>query len=159
MFCRFLLSKNKIKPTVTIDNQLLCMIDTGAEFPVWCHEETLLKEQYPEAAACGATWISGFGGKGSPVKVFQIPDFKFGSFTYTRLLVAVCPEIYLGVDFVFAITMFTKMNITLKYAQQPGMIEFESDRDTFGFGAKTNASGLITEVFCLSQEEWTDINS
>ena len=52
------LSNKSAKPVFTVitsaDRQMKCMLDTGADMPVWCGSEGLLKIVFPKAELiCG----------------------------------------------------------------------------------------------------------
>ena len=46
----------------TGDSTIRCLVDTGAEIPVWCFDKDLLKSVFPDCESTTfATYISGFG--------------------------------------------------------------------------------------------------
>jgi len=63
--------------TATPSNkQIKCMLDTGADMPVWCGSEGLLKIVFPQAERTDKKFLlSGFGRKPEVVDIYKIPEF------------------------------------------------------------------------------------
>ena len=58
-------SAKSVFTTITsADKQIKCMLDTGADMPVWCGSEGLLKIVFPKAQLADKKFLlSGFGRK------------------------------------------------------------------------------------------------
>ena len=74
------LSNKRIKPiftTITPANkQIKCLLDTGADMPVWCGSEGLLKIVFPKVELIDKKFLlGGFGRKAEMVDVYKISKF------------------------------------------------------------------------------------
>lgn len=108
--------KTTIIHNVMKDSYLVCLVDTGAMFPVWCSTESELLNIYPNAIRLNAiSFISGFGQGKEKVSLYKIPDFKLCDGTntihYINLIVALLNKDF-TFDMVLSYTMFNKMNIS-----------------------------------------------
>ena len=71
------LSNKSAKPVFTTktptDRQIKCMLDTGADMPVWCRSEGLLKIVFPKVKLIDKKFLlSGFGRKPEMVGVIIV---------------------------------------------------------------------------------------
>jgi hypothetical protein len=117
------------KPIIkNMGNQLkpYCLIDTGANTPVWCRGEKDLKEYYPDCIKMDAIFIvSGFGTGKEIASVYKIPQFKLSDgkaqIVYNDMLIAVIKR-----DFAFhmivSYTMLNKFNIGINTFSNKNMI-------------------------------------
>ena len=57
----------------TGDSIIRCLVDTGAEIPVWCFDADLLKSVFPDCEPTAfATFISGFGKGRTYADIYKI---------------------------------------------------------------------------------------
>jgi hypothetical protein len=109
------------KPIIkNIDGELnpLCLIDTGANTPVWCRGEADLKEYYPDCVKENSVFIiSGFGTGIEIADVYKIPDFVLSDgknkIYYKDLLIAVINRDF-SFHMIISYTMLNKMNISIE---------------------------------------------
>lgn len=108
------------------DNEIDCLIDTGARVPVWCSGEQLLKVYYPKCNKQDAIFIlRGFGNGYEVANVYLIPEFILSdgknSIHYSNMLIAVTERDY-SFDFILSYNMFHKMNISIDtFTNEKGM--------------------------------------
>lgn len=115
------LNKNKACPVFlqkVNDNQLVFMMDTGANIPVWCSGIAKLKYVYKNCKDTGFfADLNGFGGKGERCKIFEIPHFALTDnktvLYYDKIFVAVTERRIFQYDLILSNTMFYKMNLSL----------------------------------------------
>ena len=74
------LSNKSTKPVFTTitpaNKQIKCLFDTGADMPVWCGSEGLLKIVFPKVELMNKKFLlGGFGRKAEIVDVYKIPEF------------------------------------------------------------------------------------
>ena len=97
---------------------VMALLDTGAETPVWCTGDKKFQIVYPKARKLEwQTEIHGFGGNLEKADVYVIPEFSLsdGNNTYriNNLEVAVCNHHLIGYDFVMSDTMFYKADTNI----------------------------------------------
>lgn len=116
------LSNKSAKPifkTKTPSNkQINCMLDTGADMPVWCGSEGLLKLVFPEAELLDKKFLlSGFGRNPEVVEVYRIPSFfigdEIGTLFFQNLYVASSFGRNFGCDLILSSTMFQHMDYAI----------------------------------------------
>lgn len=104
---------NVISPEDDID----CLIDTGARVPVWCSGEHLLKTYYPMSIRQNAVFILRGFGKGYEISpVYLIPEFILSdgkqSIHYRNMFIAITNRDF-TFDMILSYNMFNKMNISI----------------------------------------------
>ena len=99
------LKKNTQRPVAILNDfyDLEVMIDTGALFPVWVEDETLLQELGGEVIA-ETVEFGGFGGKASG-KLYKLPLLKVGSLTFPEFHIIAC-RMELPCYMIMSATMF-----------------------------------------------------
>ena len=142
------LSNNSARPifkTITPSNkQLNCMLDTGADMPVWCGSEGLLKVMFPEAELTNKKFLlSGFGRNPEVVEVYKIPNFfirnERESLIFQNLYIASSFGRNFGCDLILSATMFKHMDYAiLNRDRSPSILEITYDKDTYYTQIVTN---------------------
>lgn len=129
------LSNKSVKPVFTTktpsDRQIKCMLDTGADMPVWCGSEGLLKIVFPTVQLVDKKFLlSGFGRKPKMVEVYKIPEFmiKAGDdcLTFQNLYMASSFGRNFGCDLILSATMFSHMDYSILKAglEEKGYVIF-----------------------------------
>ncbi len=134
---------------------IMALIDSGAETPVWCTGEKKFEIVYPDAKKQNwQTEIRGFGGNLEKASVYIIPEFCLsdGNNTYKilNLQVAVCNHHLIGYDFVMSDTMFYKAD-TFIHRINNKYIEIFYEKESYQCVAKR--IGGTFSVVTFSQEE------
>ena len=115
---------------------LLYLIDTGADTPVWCRGREELLDIFPDAAPLEYQYLlGGFGTGVEIVDAFRISKFCFSdgneTLTYRDFIVAVTDRPSIGVDLILPATIFNRMIVTidrLSSVTRPTLkIEFEKN--------------------------------
>lgn len=134
-----------ITNVISNENEIDCLIDTGACVPVWCAGEQLLKTYYPMSIEQDAIFIlRGFGKGYETAKVYLIPEFILSdgkqSILYKNMITAVTNRDF-AFDMIFSYNMFNKMNISIDtFINKNGThnvapnIKIASIRDTYMMG-------------------------
>lgn len=94
-----------------------CLLDTGANVPVWCAGEESLKSYYHNCHKQDAVFLlRGFGRGYEIAKVYIIPDFILSDgkeeIHYNNLIVVVVERDF-SFNMILSYTMFNKMNISI----------------------------------------------
>lgn len=154
------LDKNRVKPTIRImpQNEVVkCLIDSGADMPVWCSTEKLLKSQFTVKKLHEKTYIGGFGGKGAYHDVYSIDKFILtdGSNTLTirNLLVAFIPNVSFACDLILSASVFDKkIDYSINTRNNQRYIELKYDQKEYVTLAKYNR-GTIDSVYVAATSD------
>jgi len=135
--------------------EIVALLDSGAESPVWCSGETGFLAAYPDAVRIDQkTKIFGFGKEAEMASVFIIPEFVLSdaseSYRIKNLQVAVCYHPLVGCDFIMSDTMFSKTN-TLIYRLDNKRVEILFEKDLYQCAVK-NAAGTFS-IVTFAQDE------
>lgn len=135
------LSNKSAKPVFTTktptDRQIKCMLDTGADMPVWCGSEGLLKIVFPKVQLIDKKFLlSGFGRKPEMVGVYKIPEFMIKtedeSLTFQNLYMASSFGRNFGCDLILSATMFSHMDYCiLNRKKETSVLEITYDRNVY----------------------------
>lgn len=159
------LSNKSAKPVFTTitpaNKQIKCMLDTGADMPVWCGSEGLLKIVFPETEKADKKFLlSGFGRKPEVVDIYKIPEFfikdEKGILTFQNLYIASSFGRNFGCDLILSATMFKHMDYSiLNRKRNTSVLEIKYDRDLYYTQLILNQKNLeFTEkIFSFSSVE------
>lgn len=116
----FELDMSRSKPIfniVTSGNKIItCMLDTGAEIPVWCGNESLLSIFFPYKELVREKFpLGGFGKGYDKVDVYRIPLFRLGVdlrnfVVFKDLHIAVSYNRNFGCNLILSSTMFSRFD-------------------------------------------------
>lgn len=121
------------KPVIVINapgsgREIYCLLDTGADTPVFTMGERNLKLFFPEAELVqGKIYeLNGFGTGKETLPMYKIPNFKIESdysdknensaedyIEFKELYIACCSRYTIGYPLVLSATMFSHMNYTI----------------------------------------------
>ena len=115
------LSRRKTKPVfeLIINNQIVrCMLDTGADMPVWCGSSRTFHRAFPDAQLDKHCYEHGGFGKGSErVQVYEINNFKiydeYDYILFRSMFLAVSFDRRFGCDLIISATVFGKTNYSI----------------------------------------------
>ena len=124
------------KPIIYVKNKnnikTACLIDTGANTPVWVLGENYLKYRYPEARKSGKKSIlNGIGEKPvMNVPVWIIPEFILedseGNYlVYKDLYVCVIDSDKFSFDMIIPLTMINRMDFSFTYTKSANYALFK----------------------------------
>ena len=158
------LSNRSAKPVFTTitsaDKQIKCMLDTGADMPVWCGSEGLLKIVFPKAQLADKKFLlSGFGRKPEIAHIYKIPEFiikgENESLTFQNLYMASSFGRNFGCDLILSATMFKQMDYAiLNRKRDTSVLEITYDRDVYYTQLMPNQrqTDFIEKIFSFSTE-------
>ncbi len=158
------LSNRSAKPiftTITLaDKQIKCMLDTGADMPVWCGSEGLLKIVFPKVELVDKKFLlSGFGRKPEVADIYKIPEFIIQAekekLTFKNLYMASSFGRNFGCDLILSATMFKHMDYAiLNRKRGTSVLEITYDRDIYYTQLIPNQrrSDFIDKIFSFSSE-------
>ena len=139
---------------VSNDEEVMALLDSGAETPVWCAGEGEFRAAYPDAQKLDwKTEIHGFGSEPEQSAVYIIPEFVLSNngvvYKIENLQVAVCYHPLIGCDFVMSDTMFSKAD-TFIHRIGKKYVEFFFENDSYRCAVK-RADGAFS-IVVFSQE-------
>ncbi len=122
----------------TGDSIIRCLVDTGAEIPVWCFDADLLKSVFPDCEPTAfATFISGFGKGRTYADIYKIPEIILEDrnckdrLVIHNVLVAVVPKTTIAVALIMSASMFTVTDYSVVNRTEKRYMRFEFDRDCY----------------------------
>ena len=125
------------------------MYDSGAQIPVWCAGEKILKGTYRDAVKTDFVGnISGFGKESETCQIFRIPMFSLknekAEFCVKDLLVAEIFKPFIGCHLLLSETMFSKTDtITTRRKERTLRVVYEDLERPFICTAKRNGKELV----------------
>ena len=135
------IKQNQSRPIFEIETETglaKCILDTGAELPVWCADESLFKASFPSAEpTIFATYISGFGKGVTYANVWSIPQIVFtdrnhkDQFIIHNVLTAVSSKKKFAFIFIMSATMFLNVDYTVVNRSSSRFLRFKYDRDSY----------------------------
>lgn len=164
------LSNRSAKPIFTTmtsaDRQIKCMLDTGADMPVWCGSEGLLKIVFPKVELVDKKFLlSGFGRKPEVADIYKIPEFiirtEKDNLIFKNLFMASSFGRNFGCDLILSATMFKHMDYSiLNRKKNSSVLEITYDRDVYYTQLIPNLrrSDFIEKIFSFSSENLEDVD-
>lgn len=136
------------------------MLDTGADIPVWCGSEGLLKIVFPTVQLVDKKFLlSGFGRKPEMVGVYKIPEFMIKkedeNLTFQNLYIASSFGRNFGCDLILSATMFSHMDYSiLNRKKETPVLEITYDRDVYYTQLIPNQrrTDFVEKIFSFSSE-------
>ncbi len=119
---------------------ITCMIDTGANVPIWFMGENYLIKRFPSARITNRlTIINGLGqGALLDVPVWEIPEFIINDdcgekIVFQNLLVPVINAMEYSFDMVIPLTMLNRTKFSFDYMKSAnyGYFTIESEKESF----------------------------
>jgi len=118
-----------------------CLLDTGADIPVFC-KGTLLFEEFTKSMTGVSRFknstIGGFGKTDESVLLWNVDDFvlsdKVNSIIYKGMKIAVMSKPNIPCDMILSASMFMKMKYTIDCSSRKHLLSIVADKDTYGVG-------------------------
>lgn len=146
------------RPLIYIDSvlgTLKCLIDTGADTPVFYMGETVLKALYPDAYYKKDIKIAGFGGNGLLHPLWCIPKFEFSNgknkIIINNLYIALVNAKNPKFDILLSITVFSRVSIEL--SMNRGTLIVDSARKEYNGYIAVDAESKEESFNVLMMEE------
>lgn len=128
--------KAKINDTI-----ITCMLDTGADIPVFCKGIELFEEWTKDMNGVEffkASTIGGFGKEAENTMLYNIPFFRLSDdkdiITYNNMKIAVTLKPKIPCDIILSASLLMKMKYTIDCAYKPHSLIIEAEKDTYGVG-------------------------
>lgn len=116
-----------------------CLIDSGADIPVWCKSLELFQLCFPKAVFFKDTAIRGFGKGAEECSIYLVDDLALcdqndNRMNFKRFKVAVLDKPSIPCELILSITLFSKMECLFDYRSHPPQISIVGDKDEYGVG-------------------------
>lgn len=118
-----------------------CMLDTGADIPVFCKGTELFKELTKGMGNVSEFKDSSIGGFGKQeetamlwnMETFVLSDMK-NALTYRNMKVAVMSKPNIPCDIILSASIFMKMRYTIDCSKSKHMLSIMAEKDIYGVG-------------------------
>lgn len=118
-----------------------CMLDTGADIPVFCKGEALFVElaaQMGGATEFKNSSIGGFGEKDEHTKLWSMDNFVLSdqreSIVYKGIKIAVLDKPKIPCDMILSASMFMKMKYMIDCSSKKPSLTIMAERNIYGVG-------------------------
>lgn len=166
-----LLKKNidntKVCPAICVeakDANIKCLIDTGADTPVWTFGAELLLKAFPNAELQRNLYfeLGGFGKGREDIPVYKIPQFVIKSdydneyVLFKNLLVACCVRNSIPYPLILSATMFSHINYAIVNVGEDAPIfkmAFNKREYEIGPFFKNRRANIVNRIYSFSQNE------
>lgn len=118
-----------------------CMLDTGADIPVFCKGTELFKELTKgmgEISEFKSSLIGGFGKTEENTMLWNMEDFALSdrkhTLIYKKMKAAVINKPNIPCDMILSASMFMKMKYTIDCSSSRHMLSIMAERDIYGVG-------------------------
>lgn len=120
-----------------------CMLDTGADIPVFCKGTALFREMVREMQGVTVTEfkqssIGGFGKTNESTMLWNMDKFVLSDqnedITYKAMKIAVMDKPKIPCDLILSASMLMKMQYTIDCSTDKHVLTIVADRSTYGVG-------------------------
>ena len=118
-----------------------CMLDTGADIPVFCKGLNLFNEwtkEMDDVEPFRKSSIGGFGKDKEDTILYNIPSFQFSDnknhITYNNVKIAVMSKSKIPCDLILSASLFMKMRYTIDCLGKSHFLTIEAEKDNYGVG-------------------------
>lgn len=118
-----------------------CMLDTGADMPVFCKGRDLFLEwskDFKDVAFYKTSTIGGFGKDLEDVEIYNIPSLKISDgkekITYKNMKMAVMLKPSIPCDLILSAPIFMKMKYTIDCLEDSHFLTVEAAKELYGTG-------------------------
>lgn len=150
------------RPVVSLGEDLTCLIDSGADTPVWTQGSTRLEESFQASLVTDKKFIlAGFGTGHEVVDVYHIQDLclkgKEGQIIFKDITVACTERPGMVADLILPATAFAHMNYKVcNLGVEYPVVQIEHERDEYYVSPiYSNVDSRILErVYSFTNETW-----
>ena len=121
--------------------KITCMLDTGADIPVFCKGLDLFKEYFintENITPFKKSLLGGFGKDKEDTVLYNIPSVQLAdtkeSLIYHNMKIAVVLKPAIPCDLILSASLFTKMKYTIDCLGNNHYLLIEANRATYGVG-------------------------
>lgn len=144
-------STRPIFPAIICDKEILCLLDTGAQTPIYCRGDKLFNifiHDLPGVKPYGKIPVGGFGAGTERASVYNFDNFSISDtntvINYKNCKVAVLDKKTLPCDLVLPISLFLKSKVLLDYVSNERQLTIGFDRDEYGVGYYASKGTVYT---------------
>ena len=150
-----------VRPVVLVKDDITCLIDTGANIPVWTRGEERLKDAFDAEIIEGKKFVlSGFGKVAEKVDAYRVSDFSLEAedgekVVFKSMVIACTRRPAMVANLILPATAFKLMNYTVRnVGVENPVVEIEHDREEYAISpdySNLNAE-VIERVYSFSNE-------
>ena len=133
---KLIIDLDKHRPYFCVDN-VICLYDSGAVFPVWCSTEDTLKIMFPNVMKLDYKFpLGGFGGTGNSatlVDVYMLEEFKLSEdLVFKNLCMALSTNKDIECDLILSDSLFNKMKCSVnRLNPNSPVLEITHEKDIY----------------------------
>lgn len=137
-----------------------CLIDTGADTPVWTSGETLFLKAFPDAKLVDDILfeLGGFGKESELVPVYKIPKFVIKSdydnniIVFNNLLIACYIKNSISIPLILSATMFKHTNYSiLNIGEDVPMLTINYNKSEYEIGMRYKDKKKLDRIYSFIQ--------
>lgn len=145
---------------VANDMVIKCLIDTGADTPVWTSGERLFLKAFPDAELVEDILfeLGGFGKESELVPVYRIPKFALKSdydgniIVFNNLLVACYIKNSISTPLILSATMFKHTNYSIiNIGEDVPMLSIHYNKKEYEIGTRYKNKGKLDKIYSFIQ--------
>lgn len=145
---------------VANDMVIKCLIDTGADTPVWTSGETLFLRAFPDAELVDDILfeLGGFGKESELVPVYKIPkfvlkcDYDNNVIVFNNLLVACYVKNSISTPLILSATMFKHTNYSiLNVGEDVPMLTINYNKNEYEIGMRFKNKKKLDKIYSFIQ--------
>ena len=145
---------------VANDMVIKCLIDTGADTPVWTSGETLFLKAFPDAELVNDILfeLGGFGKESELVPVYKIPKFVLKSdydnnvIIFNNLLVACYVKNSISTPLILSATMFKHTNYSIiNVGEDAPIITISYNKHEYEIGMRFKNKNRLDKIYSFIQ--------
>lgn len=145
---------------VANDMIIKCLIDTGADTPVWTSGETLFLKAFPDAELIADILfeLGGFGKESELVPVYKIPKFTLKSdydnniIVFNNLLVACYVKNSISTPLILSATMFKHTNYSIiNVGEDIPMLTINYNKNEYEIGMRFKNKNKLDKIYSFIQ--------
>lgn len=142
------------------DMVIRCLIDTGANTPVWTLGEQLFLKAFPDAKLVDDILfeLGGFGKESEVVPVYKIPKFVIKSdydnniIVFNNLLIACYIKKTIGTPLILSATMFKHTNYSiLNVGEDAPMLTINYSKTEYEIGLRFKNKNRLDKIYSFIQ--------
>lgn len=152
------------RPVIQLKEDTTCLIDTGADVPVWTQGADRLKDLFEAEKVVGKKYLlSGFGTGYEIVDVYKVHDLVLNEsnndsdnrIIFKSVTVACTSRPAMVADLILPNTAFSHMNLTIRNMEvESPVIEIEHEKDEFYVSPVYSSidGSFMERVYSFSQQ-------
>lgn len=161
------LDNTKSRPAIYIEakgTSVKCLIDTGADTPVWTSGEELLLKAFPAAELQKDLYfdLGGFGRENEEVPVYKIKEFIIKSdyddeyIVFKNLIIACCVRNSISYPLILSATMFKHINYAvINFGKNAHLFKMSYTKREYEIRPifKNGKSNILDKIYSFVQDD------